>query len=727
MRIQRLRLHDLMRHEDLDVEFAPGLTVVRGPNESGKTTIQRAIEFALFRKVTAAGQDVEGLRRWGSAAEAAPVVELEFVDDEGVPGHLVKTFAGARGKAELRRGDTKVTDPAAIERQLAELTGIPSEKFFRSTAGVHHEELADLDRDEAALRDRLQMAVSGADRGIGAARKKLDEAVRKFQAEGAKNPGIIRSAREKVSVLEAQLRDGESALARLEEERSALSRARDANAAVEHQLGVDREGLAAAERAVALLAKQQDAQGRYERYRRATELRDDIAARDESHPAKVSLAVLRTAVEGLRLAEAKISECRAELADQPEVSGYDVGALPTPSWRRWATVTGLLAVIGVFIAVTGTPGSFGAAPAYLGLAMAGLGVLIGVAAVVLRRRSSDVRRQNVLREEQISRRLRGRSEIEQQLRDTVAKRDDELEVLGLADVPAAAALLEAEAAHVAGIEQLKAELKGLLGDEQPTDDVARLRDVAAAEAEQAKHALSGMGEFGAEPAKSHERYESAVRTGQAERERTMREMATAEGRVEANEVDAEAVAVVAERLSEARERLATVERRLRIVKTTLETLDAAEQATMKRAARFLEKRMVGDVARITGGRYRRIRVDEAELTFSVFSPESGDWVDVRSLSHGTLDQFYLAARLGLVRQVTQDRRPPLVFDDPFLTFDDIRAREALQVLRETAAELQVIYLTTSDRYDDVAERVVVLPAPTALDTQAPGESSVGAA
>jgi len=29
---------------------------------------------------------------------------------------------------------------------------------------------------------------------------------------------------------------------------------------------------------------------------------------------------------------------------------------------------------------------------------------------------------------------------------------------------------------------------------------------------------------------------------------------------------------------------------------------------------------------------------------------------------GTLDQFYLAARLGLVRQVTQDRRPPLVFD-----------------------------------------------------------------
>ena len=63
---------------------------------------------------------------------------------------------------------------------------------------------------------------------------------------------------------------------------------------------------------------------------------------------------------------------------------------------------------------------------------------------------------------------------------------------------------------------------------------------------------------------------------------------------------------------------------------------------MKKAARFLEKRMAGDVARITDGRYRRVRVDENELTFTVWSMERSDWVDVRSLSQGTLDQFYLA-------------------------------------------------------------------------------------
>ena len=108
-------------------------------------------------------------------------------------------------------------------------------------------------------------------------------------------------------------------------------------------------------------------------------------------------------------------------------------------------------------------------------------------------------------------------------------------------------------------------------------------------------------------------------------------------------------------------------------------------------------------------------MDDATLDIRVFAPERGDWVGVEELSQGTLDQVYLAARLGLVRLVTQDRRPPLIFDDPFVTFDDDRAASAVTILRELAADFQVIYLTTSTRYDALAERVVVLPGPTAID------------
>ena len=196
--------------------------------------------------------------------------------------------------------------------------------------------------------------------------------------------------------------------------------------------------------------------------------------------------------------------------------------------------------------------------------------------------------------------------------------------------------------------------------------------------------------------------------------------------MEQNPVDAEEVAALAERLAGWTEELDALKRRDRIYARTLREIIDAEQATMQRATRYLERRMVGDIARITDGRYRRVRVDDTNLGVDVFSPEKDDWVPVTDLSQGTLDVVYLAARLGLVRLVTGDRRPPLVLDDPFVTLDDTRAARALELLREVAADFQVIYLTTSDRYDAHADKVVVLAGPTATDGHVEAEETAPA-
>jgi hypothetical protein len=81
--------------------------------------------------------------------------------------------------------------------------------------------------------------------------------------------------------------------------------------------------------------------------------------------------------------------------------------------------------------------------------------------------------------------------------------------------------------------------------------------------------------------------------------------------------------------------------------------------------------------------------------------------------------------------VTLDRRPPLVLDDPFVTFDEARADQAMRLLRDVAAEddFQVLYLTCSDRYDSHADRLVVLdgPAGAGAVVDAAAESDRGAA
>jgi uncharacterized protein YhaN len=315
--------------------------------------------------------------------------------------------------------------------------------------------------------------------------------------------------------------------------------------------------------------------------------------------------------------------------------------------------------------------------------------------------------------------------MKNELAQAEADTAQQLASLGLPDLAAAEDLLAREHEHTSRIDRLAAQLEGLVGKDTPPG-LPALRDGSALEVEQKTHALEALGPIAKEP-RARERLEVEVRDLEAALERARDDEANARARVDANGVDAEQVAGHAERLEALREQLGALQRKARIYDRTLKEIEAAEQATMKSATRYLERHMVGDIERVTGGRYRRVAVDDKTLDLRLFAPEKGDWVDVASLSQGTLDLVYLAARLGLVRLVTGDRRPPLIFDDPFVTLDDDRATRALDLLREISHDFQVIYLTTSDRYHAAADSVVSLAGPTELDDGAEQPATAGAA
>jgi DNA repair exonuclease SbcCD ATPase subunit len=717
MIITRLRLANFRRHRALDVQLGPGLNVVRGANEAGKSTLQRAIEMALFRRPTFSGNELDDTRPWQDPT-AEPVIDLEFTD-EGRVGTIHKAFAGGKGTVAMTLGDETFNDPATVDQHVVALTGIPSEKFFRASASVHHQELTGLAQDENTLRDRLGQSMSGADQGTHAARRKLEDAIRRYRTEGAKNPGYLKVMRAEVERLRDQVRRGEMALVQLEADRRALADARAARTDVDTRLAEQREGAARAERAAALNLRLTDAARRYALYKRAAELREEIGQLEASHPSAVALAVLRPTVEHLRKLEFGLSEMRAEMAAEPDLQGYDM-AISAPPWRPW-----------VMLGVAALLGATGAAVAGVALAMAATGLAIGAALLILsvlaffvalrrRSRQANVRLQNELREAEIARRLAGRTDLAERVQHAEEERVQGLSSLGLSDLATAETTLALETDHMAKLDSRRAEYRGLMGDDSlPDENVAELRDKAAAEGEEARHALAGMGQIGAEPERFLSGFQLAITRLTPEREAAFTAEAQAEARVNANDIDAEKVAADAEALSVAEETLAMAERRVRIYEDVLATLNAAERGTMKKAARFLEGRMARDVERITNGRYRRLRVDEGTLTFSVHSPETGGWIDVRRLSQGTLDALYLCARLGIVRQVTSPAAPPLLLDDPFVTFDDERAMRALALLKDMARDLQVILITTSDRYDQLADHVVVLPAPAERDGPEP--------
>ncbi len=713
MRILRLQLHGVGRHRDLDIGLSPGFTIVRGPNEAGKSTIQRGLELALFRKPTAQGIEMEELKSWGAGADESPSVRLEFVVEEededtgsvaALPGVLEKEYRGQSGRVALSFDGQTYTDPTRAAQVIADLTGVPSEQFFRSTASIRHEELDDLDRDEGALRDRLQASLGGGDKGSSRAKNRLEEAIRNLKSRGDKNPGRLKIAEEAVARAEVALRSGEAALEKLEHDRDALAQARTARARAESRLSESRNMLEAARQAERLRSDRAVIAERFERYRQAAEAQARLREL-ESMPER-SISNLRDSLDRMRTLQSRVAVLHETLHEEraPEIEPDE----PEKGYRATALVTALALLATAGLLFVGVTASFPAAT----LAGLLLALVAGAALYVFWGRRSaalKIRRANDMKGRERALRRQGRVSTEEGLRVAQSGVANILRELGVPDTAAAERLLTNEQARRQDIATLQVQVSALLAG-QREDGVQALRDQAALELEQKTAALDALGPIAVD-ARARERLEAEVRERQDSVERARDAEAAAIARVDANPVDAEQVAGESERLVAWQEQLATLQRRVRVYEATLAGIATAEQMTMRKATRFLEQHMGRDIARLTGGRYRQIEIDDKTLDIRIWAPERGDWVPAARLSKGTVDQVYLAARIGLVRLVTQGRRPPLILDDPFVTFDDTRATQAAMLLRELSSDFQVVYLACSDRYDGLADAVVELPGP----------------
>lgn len=122
MRLLHCQLQNVRLHGDLRLAFAPGLTLIGGPNESGKSTLVEALHRALFLKASATGAPVEALQSRLHLGQ--PVVEVGFAA-RGDSWTLRKRFSGSSGQVSLQAGrsGSPLTGQAA-EEVLAELLGV---------------------------------------------------------------------------------------------------------------------------------------------------------------------------------------------------------------------------------------------------------------------------------------------------------------------------------------------------------------------------------------------------------------------------------------------------------------------------------------------------------------------------------------------------------------------------------------------------------------------------
>ncbi len=269
MKIRSLSLTNFKKFKSLDLELAEGLNVIKGPNESGKSTLMQSIMAVLYWRPNSSRKEVRMCVSWGREDG----FQLGIVaDSERGEWKLSKDFS--QRTALLEHEGERLTDIDRIEEWVGEETGLPGEAVFRATAGIRQDDVENIVAGKDDLERSLQASVTGGGEGISA--RDVVSAMQKARADlvrgmdrPVKNAGALAAAQARRQSLQEEHQ-------RLEERVESLRQARLREKELQEELAGQEEELAAALRLRETFQEQTDLETEL------AELRERFAEADQT-------------------------------------------------------------------------------------------------------------------------------------------------------------------------------------------------------------------------------------------------------------------------------------------------------------------------------------------------------------------------------------------------------------------------------------------------------------
>ena len=153
-------------------------------------------------------------------------------------------------------------------------------------------------------------------------------------------------------------------------------------------------------------------------------------------------------------------------------------------------------------------------------------------------------------------------------------------------------------------------------------------------------------------------------------------------------------AILTARLEQVEEELERRRREYQAISIAMETLQQANAQLQQRFSPQLNRAAGALLSRLTGGKYHALSLDK-ELEASASGERDVLPHSALYLSKGTVDQIYLAVRLAVCDLCLPDA--PLVLDEALAAFDDVRAKQALELLQELSAQRQILLFSCHTR------------------------------
>lgn len=137
------------------------------------------------------------------------------------------------------------------------------------------------------------------------------------------------------------------------------------------------------------------------------------------------------------------------------------------------------------------------------------------------------------------------------------------------------------------------------------------------------------------------------------------------------------------------------QRYVRLVVARLQLLRAIERHRMRSQGPIVEL-ATGFFRRLTGEAFSGLEVDydESDRRVLLGKRPDGKLIGVDGMSTGTRDQLFLSLRLAAIEHyIERSEALPVIADDLLTDFDDDRASQALELLSEVSAKVQVVFFT----------------------------------
>lgn len=150
---------------------------------------------------------------------------------------------------------------------------------------------------------------------------------------------------------------------------------------------------------------------------------------------------------------------------------------------------------------------------------------------------------------------------------------------------------------------------------------------------------------------------------------------------------------VKEKLESKEEKQRELNKKVEEYKLAAHFLELAESEVHHKFTPAIENNSKQILKEITNGRYSDLKIAEDTLDIKIKEPEVKEYIDVSYLSQGTKDQLYFTLRTVMSDLLSGNTNIPLILDDPFHNFDNVRLAKTMNTINEIAKNKQIILIS----------------------------------